>query len=47
MLKINKTMGSHPTAVSQSDLRTHYNRVIPVSQERLTNIEEGFPIMSE
>ena len=39
MLKINRTIGSHATVVSQSDLRTHYNGVIRVSQEKSTNIE--------
>ena len=39
MLKINKTIDSHPTVISQSDLRTHYNGVIPVSQEKSTNTE--------
>ena len=41
MLKINKTIGSCPTVVTQSVLRTHYNGVIPVSQEKSTNIEWG------
>ena len=41
MLKINKTIGLHPTVVSQSDLWTHYNGVIPVSQEESTKTEWG------
>ena len=39
LLKINETIGSHPTVVTQSNPRTHYNGVIPVSQEKSTNIE--------
>ena len=48
MLKINKTIGSCPTVVTQLVLRTHYYGVIPVSQEnQQTFSQEGFPIMNE